>query len=82
MPSSRNVGPSAPCAGTSATDGHRRVQPRRALRREHQWLSGNSLAQLYSKDLFAGLFFSIYGINDFLFVLFFAWVFFIQRNAQ
>ena len=40
------------------------------------WLSENSLAQLYSKDSFAGAFFSIYGPNDFAFMLFFARVFF------
>ena len=28
------------------------------------WHSANSVAQLYSKDAFAGVFFSIYGIND------------------
>lgn len=39
------------------------------------WHSENSLAQLYSKDFFAGVFFSIYGINDLLFMIFFAWVF-------
>ena len=45
------------------------------------WLSNNSLAQLYSKDFFAGVFFSIYGVNDFVFMLFFAWVFlFPQAN--
>lgn len=43
------------------------------------WLSKNSLTQLYSKDAFAGIFFSIYGLNDFIFMLFFAWVFFSQR---
>lgn len=39
------------------------------------WLSQNSLAQLYAKDVFAGVFFSIYGLNDFVFMLFFAWMF-------
>lgn len=39
------------------------------------WISDNSLAQLYSKDFFAGVFYSIYGPNDFIFMLFFAWVF-------
>ena len=39
------------------------------------WLSENSLAQLYAKDVFAGAFFSIYGLNDFVFMLFFTWVF-------
>jgi hypothetical protein len=40
------------------------------------WLSNNDLAALYAKDLFAGMFFSIYGLNDLVFMLFFAWVFF------
>jgi hypothetical protein len=39
------------------------------------WLSNNSLPQLYSNDAFAGAFFGIYGLNDFVFMLFFAWVF-------
>ncbi len=39
------------------------------------WLSNNDLVALYSKDLFAGIFFSIYGLNDLVFMLFFAWVF-------
>ena len=38
------------------------------------WLSGNSLARLYAEDAFAGVFFGIYGLNDFVFMLFFAWV--------
>ena len=46
------------------------------------WHSNNSVAQLYSKDVFAGVFFSIYGINDFVFMLFFAWVFFFQRPTR
>lgn len=43
------------------------------------WHSENSLAQLYATDIFAGIFYSIYGINDFLFMLFFARVFLLQR---
>ena len=39
------------------------------------WLSNNSLTQLYSQDVFAGAFYSIYGLNDFVFMLFFAWIF-------
>lgn len=41
------------------------------------WMNGNytSISTLYSKDLFAGIFYSIYGINDFIFMLFFGWVF-------
>ena len=46
-----------------------------------RWLSGNNLAELYAKDLVAGGFFTIYGANDFVFVLFFAWVFIQQRKT-
>lgn len=41
-----------------------------------KWLAENSLFKLYAEDAFAGIFFSIYGLNDFVFMLFFAWVFF------
>ncbi|APC18635.1 hypothetical protein BLL42_24070 [Pseudomonas frederiksbergensis] len=44
------------------------------------WLSKNSLEPLYSTDVFAGAFYSIYGINDLVFMLFFAWVFLSQRD--
>lgn len=43
------------------------------------WHLNNSLTQLYSADVFAGIFYSIYGINDFIFMLFFTWVFLLQR---
>lgn len=46
------------------------------------WQSTNSLTELYSKDLFAGVFFTIYGINDFGFMLFFSWVFYLHRNRK
>jgi hypothetical protein len=46
------------------------------------WHSSNSLTQLYAKDLFAGVFYSIYGLNDFVFMLFFAWVFFRQAHSE
>lgn len=39
------------------------------------WLLGNSLSEVYSKDLFAGIFYSIYGVNDLVFMLFFAAIF-------
>lgn len=47
-----------------------------------KWLSENSLVQLYSKDFFAGAFFSIYGANDLIFMVFFAWVFFLQFRSK
>ncbi|MEZ5462627.1 hypothetical protein [Dokdonella sp.] len=46
------------------------------------WLSENSLSALYSRDLFAGAFFSIYGVNDLLFMLFFGWVFLSGHRDQ
>ncbi|NOH98744.1 hypothetical protein F0226_18475 [Vibrio sp. 99-70-13A1] len=43
-----------------------------------QWFKDNSLNTVYEQDLFAGIFYSIYGLNDFVFMLFFAWVFLTQ----
>lgn len=43
------------------------------------WFSGNSLTSVYDKDLFAGIFYTIYGLNDFVFMLFFVWVFLRQK---
>lgn len=43
------------------------------------WMSRNSLAALYATDRFAGAFYSIYGLNDFVFLLFFSWIFISQR---
>ncbi|WP_432411327.1 hypothetical protein [Rasiella sp. SM2506] len=40
-----------------------------------QWLTSHSLAAVYKQDMLAGVFYSIYGANDFLFGVFFAWVF-------
>lgn len=42
------------------------------------WLSENSLGSVFEQDVLAGVFFSIYGLNDFVFMLFFAWVFFLH----
>lgn len=39
------------------------------------WILNNDLTAVYDKDLFAGLFFSVYGVNDWLFFLFFLYVF-------
>ncbi|MEZ8741076.1 hypothetical protein AB6E21_13655 [Photobacterium swingsii] len=38
------------------------------------WITNNSLSAVYDQDLFAGMFYSIYGLNDFVFMVFFAWV--------
>ena len=39
------------------------------------WITTNSVNEVYDKDLFAGIFFSVYGINDFIFFIFFLVVF-------
>ncbi|GAK84959.1 hypothetical protein JCM19238_2539 [Vibrio ponticus] len=39
------------------------------------WILHNNLSDVYQLDLFAGLFYSIYGLNDLVFMLFFSWVF-------
>ncbi len=35
------------------------------------FIHNNSLSVLYEKDFFAGLFYTIYGVNDFVFMVFF-----------
>ena len=47
-----------------------------------KWIMGNSLSELYSRDLLAGIFYTLYGPNDLLFMVFFAWIFFAQSNPQ
>ncbi len=44
------------------------------------WMSNHSLGAVYEQDLFAGVFYSIYGLNDLVFMLFFGWVFLSQRS--
>lgn len=39
------------------------------------WIFHNSLSAVYEKDMMAGLFYSVYGINDWLFFIFFSFVF-------
>ncbi|TVZ51448.1 hypothetical protein [Dokdonia sp. Hel_I_53] len=39
------------------------------------WFSNNSILEVYEKDFFAGIFYSVYGLNDFIFFLFFSYVF-------
>lgn len=48
------------------------------------WLSfirTQSLAAVYESDMLAGLFYTIYGPNDFIFMLFFAYVFFTSKKS-
>ncbi len=46
------------------------------------WLMANSLGVVYEADLMAGLFYSIYGLNDLAFMFFFAWVFLVSGSRN
>ena len=46
------------------------------------WMSNHSLGLVYEQDLFAGIFYSIYGLNDLAFMLFFAWVFMTGKPVE
>ncbi len=41
-----------------------------------RWISTHNINEVYNKDLMAGIFYSVYGINDLLFFLFFGYVFY------
>ncbi|OGX88830.1 hypothetical protein [Hymenobacter glacialis] len=51
-----------------------------------RWITTHNVAAVYAKDAFAGIFYSVYGLNDFLFFLFFAAVFYqlhrLEANQQ
>lgn len=41
-----------------------------------KWMLNNDLSAVYAKDTMAGVFYTIYGINDWIFFIFFSYVFF------
>jgi len=47
-----------------------------------RWILENSLTQLYATDIFAGIFYSTYGLNDFLFMCFFFWIFYSYHSKK
>lgn len=47
-----------------------------------QWHLNNNLSDVFEKDILAGLFYSVYGINDFLFCAFFVYVFLKLKNSD
>lgn len=40
-----------------------------------KWIHNNDLSAVYARDTMAGIFYTIYGINDWVFCLFFSYVF-------
>lgn len=46
------------------------------------WQTTNSLSTIYQQDLFAGIFYTIYGLNDFVFFVFFLWLFKAQSASH
>lgn len=47
-----------------------------------KWIMNNSLTHVYEKDIMAGIFYSIYGINDWLFCFFYLFVFIYLSKVQ
>jgi len=45
------------------------------------WMINNNVIDVYEKDLFAGIFYSVYGINDFIFFMFFLYVFYKLQSS-
>mgnify|MGYP006182178623 FL=1 len=46
------------------------------------WILNNNISEVYEKDLMAGMFYSIYGINDWVFFVFFLFVFVRQSKLK
>ncbi len=46
------------------------------------FISSKPLTDIYEKDILSGIFYTIYGPNDFLFMLFFGYVFFICNKVK
>ncbi|KPH63410.1 hypothetical protein HJP15_20060 [Pseudoalteromonas sp. NEC-BIFX-2020_002] len=46
------------------------------------WHSENSVKAVYSEDILAGVFYSIYGLNDLIFMIFFVWVFYLSSKNK
>ena len=46
------------------------------------WLLHNSISNVFEKDVMAGLFYATYGVNDWIFFIFFSLVFFQLTKAK
>lgn len=46
------------------------------------WHINNDIVQVFDKDMLAGVFYAIYGVNDWLFFVFFSLVFFRLAGAK
>lgn len=47
-----------------------------------RWILSNDLSAVFEKDAMAGIFYAIYGPNDLIFLIFFAYVFFRFRKKD
>ena len=48
-----------------------------------RWITTHDVSAVYAKDLFAGVFYSVYGLNDFIFFVFFVSVFYqLHRDPE
>ena len=46
------------------------------------WMLNNNLSDVYEVDVMAGMFYSVYGINDWIFFVFFSFVFIYLLRAK
>lgn len=46
------------------------------------WMMNNDISNVYEEDVMAGIFYSVYGVNDWLFFVFFLWVFFYLHKVK
>ncbi|WP_223275884.1 hypothetical protein [Algoriphagus aquimarinus] len=40
-----------------------------------KWMLNNNVSDVFEKDIMAGIFYSVYGVNDWIFFIFFSFVF-------
>ena len=46
------------------------------------WMLNHSVSEVYGQDIMAGIFYAIYGINDWVFFVFFLWVVLRLHNSR
>ncbi|WP_339697767.1 hypothetical protein [Algoriphagus aquimarinus] len=47
-----------------------------------KWMLNNNVSDVFEKDIMAGIFYSVYGVNDWIFFIFFSFVFIRLINSK
>jgi len=47
-----------------------------------KWMLNNNVSDVFEKDVMAGIFYSVYGVNDWMFFIFFSFVFIRLINSK